>query len=53
MTIVGGLHRLLEREPWYRRIAYALLALIAVLYVVTQIAMVVLWFAGEMQLDTL
>lgn len=52
MAVAVGLHQFFKSEPWYRRIAYGLMALLALLYLVAQIAMVVLWFAGQGQLDT-
>jgi hypothetical protein len=45
--------RLFENERWPSRIAYILMLLLAVLYIVSQIAMAILWIAGEAQLDSM
>jgi hypothetical protein len=45
--------QLFENEPWQNRVAYVLMLVLAVLYVVSQIAMAVLWIAGRAQLDSM
>jgi len=53
MADAVGLHEIFKNEPCHRRIIYAFLAILAVLYLAGQIAMVVLWLTGKAQLDTL
>jgi len=53
MWILTEFRQLFQNEPWPNRIAYVLMLLLALLYVVSQIAMVVLWIAGEAQLDSM
>ena len=52
MWLIADLQRLFEHEPWRTRIAYALMLLFAALYLLTQIAMVIVWLATESQLDS-
>jgi hypothetical protein len=47
------LSRLFKNQPWQNRVAYSLMLLLAVLYLLTQIAMAVMWLAGEAQIDAL
>ena len=47
------LHEVFKNEPWHRRVVYTFLGLLAILYLLGQIAMVVLWLTGKAQLDTL
>ena len=51
MSPLAELDRLFRSEPWQNRIAYAFLLLLALLYLITQIAMVVVWIVGQAQLD--
>ena len=44
---------LFKNQPWQNRVAYSLMLILAVLYLLTQIAMAVMWLAGEAQIDAL
>lgn len=52
MWMLADLHRFFKSQPWQTRIAYALMLLLATIYLVTQILMAVMWLAGEAPLDT-
>jgi hypothetical protein len=51
MSSIGELKRFIKDEPWQNRIAYTFMLLLAVLYLLGQIAMAIVWLAGEAQLD--
>ena len=42
-----------QSEPWPNRIAYVVMLLLALLYLLSQLAMIVMWIAGEAQLDSM
>lgn len=44
--------QLFENQPWQNRIACIFMLLLALLYLVSQIGMAVLWIAGQAQLDS-
>ena len=53
MWILIELRQLFQSEPWPNRIAYVVMLLLALLYLLSQIAMVLMWIAGEAQLDSM
>jgi hypothetical protein len=53
MWLIADLQRLFKNESWENRIAYAFLLLLAVLYLLSQVAMAIVWLATEAQLDNL
>jgi hypothetical protein len=50
---IAELRRLFQNQPWKNRIAYAFMLLLAVLYLLSQIVVGIVWLAGEAQLDSL
>jgi hypothetical protein len=52
MSLMADLQQLFKNESWQNRIAYALL-LLAVVYLLSQVAMAIVWLATEAQLDNL
>ena len=52
MWTVADMQRLFKRESWQIRIAYSVMMLLAVLYLLTQILTAIMWLAGEAPLDT-
>jgi hypothetical protein len=53
MSLMADLQQLFKNESWQNRIAYALLLLLAVVYLLSQVAMAIVWLATEAQLDNL
>jgi hypothetical protein len=53
MWLIADLQRLFKNESWQDRIAYAVLLLLAVLYLLSQVAMAIVWLATEAQVDNL
>ena len=52
MRLIADLQTLFKNESWQNRIVYALLLLFAALYLLSQIAMALVWLATEAQLDS-
>jgi hypothetical protein len=50
---VAELRKLFQGESLQKRTAYVLLMLLALLYLLSQIGMAVLWIAGQAQVDSL
>ena len=53
MWLIADLRQLFEHEPWKNRIAYAVLLLLAALYLLVQIGMAIAWLATGAMLDNL
>ena len=53
MSLIADFQRWFKNESWENRIASALLLLLAVLYLLSQVAMAIVWLATEAQLDNL
>ena len=53
MWLIAKLRQRFGNQPWGNRIACAFLLLLAVLYLLCQIGMAIVWLAGEAQLDSL
>ena len=53
MSLIDDLQRLFKNESWQNRIVYALLLLLAVLYLLSQFAMAIVWLVTAAQLDNL
>jgi hypothetical protein len=51
MWLVSELRQLFHGEPLQNRIAYVLMLLLALLYLLSQVGMAVLWIVGQAQLD--
>jgi hypothetical protein len=52
MWSLGEVKSFFGNEPWQNRIAYIFMLLLAVLYLLSQIAMAIMWLAGGAQLDS-
>ena len=52
MWSLGEVKSFLRNEPWQNRVAYIFMLVLAVLYLTSQIAMAIIWLAGEAQLDS-
>ena len=53
MSTVSDLQRFFTKESWQNRIAYGVLLLFAVLYLLTQMLMAIMWVAGEAPLNSI
>jgi hypothetical protein len=51
MWLLADVQRLVRDESWKARIAYGSILFLALLYLVSQIGMAILWLAGQAQLD--
>ena len=51
MWLATELRQLFHQEPLQNRIAYILLLLLALIYLLSQIGMAMLWIAGQAQVD--
>ena len=52
MWTVADLQRLFKKESWQIRIAYSVMMLLALVYLLTQILTAIVWLAGQAPLDS-
>ena len=51
MWSISELKTFFKSEPWQNQIAYIFILTLALLYLASQVAMAIIWLAGEAQLD--